>query len=198
MFVWSSAKVAIVAVVMATNSLIWRDLGTFSKRILNYPLSTLRNWKIWVATISTNRRNHQCINRGERPKQSAQGTRWQMGKSWLEADRVDGALNFFANKEDFALRNLTQMKEKKPLRKLPGILAKAERLPAYTVRWAYGDLRWSAWRHLFQVAMDETHPLEYGTGGKFMLWRITQQRCLIWRKEQMQEKSCQMNSYRTG
>jgi hypothetical protein len=78
----------------------------------------------------------------------------------------DNSINLFANKEGFALKNFDTEDEKKAAEKAAEALAKGERVAPY-IDSERLEISGGVAGAIYEVKMDETHPLGYGTGGKF-------------------------------
>ncbi|TAF20378.1 MAG: tRNA lysidine(34) synthetase TilS, partial [Verrucomicrobia bacterium] len=79
---------------------------------------------------------------------------------------IENALGLFANKESFALKSFDSDEEKKAAEKAAVELAKQERLEPYTEGERL-EIASGVAGAIYQIDMDQTHPLGYGTGGKF-------------------------------
>ncbi len=79
---------------------------------------------------------------------------------------IENALNLFANKEGFALKTFDTEDEKKAAEKAAQELTKQERLEPYSDSERL-EIAAGVAGAIYQVDMDQTHPLGYGTGGKF-------------------------------
>lgn len=158
-------KVALVGGT-GTSSLSYGEIWHFFEKDLNYPLSNLDiadlgrldltkyNVLILPATFGG------TVNEATQKKL----TEWVRGGGKLIA--LDNAINLFANKEGFALKNFDTEDEKKASEKAAEALAIAERTAPY-VESERLEISEGVAGAIFEVKMDETHPLGYGTGGKF-------------------------------
>ncbi|NVK48930.1 MAG: zinc carboxypeptidase [Cyclobacteriaceae bacterium] len=110
---------------------------------------------------------------------------------------IDGALNLFANKEGFDLRTYDTEEEKKAAEKAAETLAKVERLAPYQEgeRLAIAG---GAAGAIYQVDMDETHPLGYGTGGKYYILKNNSSKFAYLTNGVNAGKISSTDSYRTG
>lgn len=110
---------------------------------------------------------------------------------------IDGALNLFANKEGFDLRTYDTEEEKKAAEKAAETLAKVERLAPYQEgeRLAIAG---GAAGAIYQVDMDETHPLGYGTGGKYYTLKNNSSKFAYLTNGVNAGKISSTDSYRTG
>jgi hypothetical protein len=78
----------------------------------------------------------------------------------------DNAVNLFANKEGMALKTYDSDDEKKAAEKAAEALAKSERIEPY-VELERLEISAGVAGAIYEVQMDQTHPLGYGTAGKF-------------------------------
>lgn len=110
---------------------------------------------------------------------------------------IDGSLNLFANKEGFDLRTYDTEEEKKAAEKAAETLAKVERLAPYQEgeRLAIAG---GAAGAIYQVDMDETHPLGYGTGGKYYTLKNNSSKFAYLTNGVNAGKISSTDSYRTG
>ncbi|NVJ86703.1 MAG: zinc carboxypeptidase [Algoriphagus sp.] len=110
---------------------------------------------------------------------------------------IDGALNLFANKEGFDLKTYDTEEEKKAAEKAAETLAKVERLAPYQEgeRLAIAG---GAAGAIYQVDMDVTHPLGYGTGGKYYTLKNNSSKFAYLTDGVNAGKISNTDSYRTG
>jgi hypothetical protein len=149
-----------------TNSLNYGAIWHFFEKDLNYPLVNLELDNLARYDLSKYNVLIMPSMRGGGLSESAQKRviEWVRGGGKLIA--IDGALNLFANKEGFELKTFDTDDEKKAAQKKLDSLAKAERLSPYQEgeRLAISGGVAGA---IYQVTMDQTHPLGYGTGGTY-------------------------------
>src|SRR5690606_8261240 len=79
---------------------------------------------------------------------------------------IDAALNFFADKEGFGLSKYVSDEEKKTQEKVDEQIASSERIAPYQERERLDISNYAAGA-IFEVKMDTTYALGFGTGGKF-------------------------------
>ncbi|MDO8967735.1 M14 family metallopeptidase [Algoriphagus sp.] len=158
-------KVALVGG-QGTSSLSYGEIWHFFEKDLNYPLSNLDAAAMGSYDLS----KYDVIIMPSTFGSALNGAAQQKVTDWVKAGgkliALDAALNLFANKEGFALKNFDTEDEKKAAEKASEELAKKERLEPYTEVERLGISSGTAGA-IYEVKMDETHPLGYGTGGKF-------------------------------
>lgn len=149
-----------------TNSLNYGAIWHFFEKDINYPLVNLELEDMGRYDLNKYTVLIMPSMRGGGLSKSAEENvmEWVRGGGKLIA--IDGALNLFANKEGFDLKTFDSDDEKKAAQKKLDSLAKEERLAPYQEgeRIAISD---GAAGAIYQITMDETHPLGYGTGGKY-------------------------------
>ncbi|WP_057937122.1 M14 family metallopeptidase [Algoriphagus resistens] len=149
-----------------TNSLNYGAIWHFFEKDLNYPLVNLELDNL--AHYDLSKYNVLIM-----PSMWGGGLSEQARKNLMEWVRaggkliaIDGALNLFADKEGFGLKTFDSDDEKKAAEKVADSLAKAERLAPYQEAERVA-ISGGAAGAIYEVKMDETHPLGYGTGGKY-------------------------------
>ncbi len=158
-------KVALVGG-QGTSSLTFGEVWHFFEKELNYPLSTLEAASVGsydlakYDVIILPSTYGSAINAGGQQKLAE----WVKAGGKLIA--IDGALSLFANKEGFALKTFDTDEQKKDAEKAATELAKQERLEPY-LDGERLEISSGAAGAIYEVKMDLTHPLGYGTGGKF-------------------------------
>lgn len=158
-------KVALVGGT-GTSSLNYGEVWHFFEKDLDYPLSNLDASAMGSYDLS----KYDVIilpsvfgaalNAGAQTKL----TDWVKAGGKLIA--IDASVNLFANKEGFKLKTFDTDEEKKAADKVAQELAKVERLEPYTEGERL-DISSGTAGAIYEIEMDETHPLGYGTGGKF-------------------------------
>lgn len=110
---------------------------------------------------------------------------------------IDGSVDLFANEEGFQLKTFDTEKEEKTAEEVADSLRKAERIQPYTEgeRLAISG---GAAGAIYQVDMDETHPLGYGTGGKFYTLKNNSSKYAYMDSGVNAGKILSNDSYRTG
>ena len=110
---------------------------------------------------------------------------------------IDGSVDLFANEEGFQLKTFDTEKEEKSAEEIADSLRKAERIQPYTEgeRLAISG---GAAGAIYQVDMDETHPLGYGTGGKFYTLKNNSSKYAYMDSGVNAGKILSNDSYRTG
>ncbi|MCS5490675.1 M14 family metallopeptidase [Algoriphagus limi] len=110
---------------------------------------------------------------------------------------IDGALNLFANKEGFDLKTFDSEEEEKEAKKAAENLAKEERLAPYLQEERLAIAGGTAGA-IYQVDMDETHPLGYGTLGKYYTLKNNSNKYAYLTDGVNAGKISSNDSYRTG
>jgi hypothetical protein len=158
-------KVALVGGA-GTSSLSFGEVWHFFEKELNYPLSTLEASSLGNYDLS----KYDVILLPSTFGQALNGNAQTKLTDWLKAGgkliAIDASLNLFANKEGFALKTFDTEEEKKAAEKASQELAKQERLEPYTENERI-NISAGVEGAIYEVKMDETHPLGYGTGGKY-------------------------------
>ena len=149
-----------------TNSLNYGAIWHFFEKDLNYPLVNLELNNLARYDLSKYNVLIMPSMRGGGLSEQAQKNIMEWVRAGGKLIVIDGALNLFADKEGFALKTFDSEDDKKAAEKVADSLAKAERLAPYQEgeRLAISG---GAAGAIYQVKMDETHPLGYGTGGKY-------------------------------
>ncbi|RAI94872.1 M14 family metallopeptidase [Algoriphagus yeomjeoni] len=148
-----------------TNSLNYGAIWHFFEKDLNYPLVHLELDNMGRYDLSKYTVLIMPSMRGGLSKSAEENVmEWVRGGGKLIA--IDGALSLFANKEGFNLKTFENEDEKKASEKKRDSLAKAERLTPYQEAERVA-ISGGAAGAIYQITMDETHPLGYGTGGTY-------------------------------
>ena len=151
-----------------TNSLNYGAIWHFFEKELNYPLVNLELENMARYDL----RKYDVLimpsTRGGGLAKPAMDNvmEWVRGGGKLIA--IDGALGAFANKEGFDLKTFDTDEEKKAAEKEASALEKEERLAPYQEGERVA-ISGGAAGAIYEVTMDETHPLGYGTGGKYYI-----------------------------
>lgn len=149
-----------------TSSLSFGEIWHFFEKELNYPLSNLDAASIGNYDLS----KYDVIILPSTFGSALNATSQQKITDWVKSGgkliALDAALNLFVNKEGFALKNFDTEEEKKAAEKALADLSKQERLEPYTEGERLEIASGTAGA-IYEIKMDETHPLGYGTGGKF-------------------------------
>jgi len=158
-------KVALVGGA-GTSSLNYGELWHFFEKDLNYPLSNLELDNMARYDLSKYDVIILPSMWGGGLNKAAQDKVMEWVRAGGKVIAIDGAVNLFANKEGFSLKTFDTDEEKKSAEKTADTLARKERLEPYQEgeRLAISG---GAAGAIYQVDMDETHPLGYGTQGKF-------------------------------
>ncbi len=158
-----------------TSSLSYGEIWHFFEKDLNYPLSNLDA----AAFGNYDLGKYDVIILPSTYGPALNGPAQQKLNDWVKAGgkliAIDAALNLFANKEGFALKNFDSDEEKKAAEKALEDLSKLERLEPFAENERLG-ISTGAAGAIYEVKMDETHPLGYGTGGKFYTLKINARR----------------------
>lgn len=158
-------KVALVGG-QGTSSLNYGEVWHFFEKELDYPLSNLDA----VAVGSYDLSKYDVIILpsvfGSALNANAQTKLMDWVKAGGKLIAIDASVNLFANKEGFKLKTFDSEDEKKVAEKTSQDLAKKERLEPYTDGERL-DISSGTAGAIYEIKMDETHPLGYGTGGKF-------------------------------
>ncbi len=149
-----------------TNSLNYGAIWHFFEKELNYPLVNLELEN--MARYDLNKYTVLIMPsmRGGGLSKSAEENVMEWVRRGGKLIAIDGALNLFANKEGFGLKTFDSDDDKKSAENKADSLARAERLVPYqdSERVAISG---GAAGAIYQITMDETHPLGYGTGGTY-------------------------------
>ncbi|PZX58061.1 M14 family zinc carboxypeptidase [Algoriphagus chordae] len=149
-----------------TNSLNYGAIWHFFEKELNYPLSNLETGNMSRYDLSKYDVIIMPSTRGRALDEGGQKSLMDWVRAGGKLIAIDGALNMFANKEGFSLKTFDTDDEKKAAKKSADSLAKAERLAPYQEGERVA-ISGGAAGAIYQVDMDVTHPLGYGTGGKY-------------------------------
>jgi hypothetical protein len=158
-------KVALVGG-QGTSSLNYGEVWHFFEKELDYPLVNLDAANFGSYDLS----KYDVIILpsvfGSALNSNAQTKLMDWVKAGGKVVAIDGSVNLFANKEGFKLKTYDTDEEKKAAEKAAQEIAKEERLESYTEGERLGISGGTAGA-IYEIKMDETHPLGYGTGGKF-------------------------------
>lgn len=149
-----------------TNSLNYGAIWHFFEKELNYPLVNLELENMARYDLSKYTVLILPSMRGGGLSKSAEENLMEWVRGGGKVIAIDGALNLFANKEGFALKSFDSDDEKKAAQKKLDSLAKAERLTPYQEGERVA-ISGGAAGAIYQITMDETHPMGYGTGGTY-------------------------------
>ncbi|MBN7809630.1 zinc carboxypeptidase [Algoriphagus sp. H41] len=160
-----SPKVALVGG-NGTSSLSFGEIWHFFEKDLNYPLVTLDASAMGGYDLA----KYDVIILPSVYGSALNANSQQKITDWVKAGgkliALDAALNLFANKEGFALKTFDSEEEKKAAEKAATELSKKERLEPY-MDGERLEISAGTAGAIYEVKMDQTHPLGYGTGGKF-------------------------------
>ncbi|MFN3757569.1 MAG: M14 family zinc carboxypeptidase [Algoriphagus aquaeductus] len=158
-------KVALVGG-QGTSSLNYGEVWHFFEKELDYPLVNLDAANFGSYDLS----KYDVIILPSVFGSGLNGAAQTKLMDWVKAGgkvvAIDAAVNLFANKEGFKLKTYDTDEEKKAAEKAAQEIAKEERLESYTEGERLGISGGTAGA-IYEIKMDETHPLGYGTGGKF-------------------------------
>ncbi|AMQ55395.1 M14 family metallopeptidase [Algoriphagus sanaruensis] len=158
-------KVALVGG-QGTSSLNFGEIWHFMEKDLDYPLANLEASNLGGYDLSKYDVIILPSAFGAAINGAAQGKLLDWVKAGGKLIAIDGSVNLFANKEGFALKTYDSDEEKKAADKAAQEIAKDERLEPYTEGERL-DISGGTAGAIYEVKMDQTHPLGYGTGGKF-------------------------------
>lgn len=158
-------KVALVGGT-GTSSLSYGEIWHFFEKDLNYPLSNLDLADLGRLDLSKYTVLIMPATFGGSVNEATQKKLAEWVRAGGKLIAFDNAINLFANKEGFALKNFDTDEEKKAAEKEAEALAKGERIAPY-VDSERLEISAGVAGAIYEVKMDETHPLGYGTGGKF-------------------------------
>ncbi|MDN3204067.1 M14 family metallopeptidase [Algoriphagus sediminis] len=158
-------KVALVGGA-GTSSLGYGELWHFFEKDLNYPLVNLELENMARYDLS----DYDVLimpslwGGGINDRVKANVMDWVRDGGRLIA--IDGSVDLFANEEGFELKTFDTEEDEKAAEEMADSVRVAERLEPYIdgERLAISGGVTGA---IYEVEMDETHPLGYGTGGKF-------------------------------
>jgi hypothetical protein len=149
-----------------TSSLNFGEVWHFFEKDLNYPLSSLDATSMGNADLS----KYDVIILPSVFGSALNANAQTKLNDWVKAGgkviAIDGSVNLFANKEGFKLKTFDTEEEKKAAEKASQELAKKERLEPYTEGERL-EIAGGTAGAIYEIKMDETHPLGYGTGGKY-------------------------------
>jgi hypothetical protein len=149
-----------------TSSLSYGELWHFFEKDLDYPLSNLDAAAMGSYDLS----KYDVIILPSVFGAALNGGAQTKLTDWVKAGgkliAIDASVNLFANKEGFKLKTFDTDEEKKAAEKVSQELAKQERLEPFTEGERL-DISGGTAGAIYEIKMDETHPLGYGTGGKF-------------------------------
>jgi len=148
-----------------TSSLNFGEIWHHFEQELDYPLSILDQSQLGSADLS--RYNVIIMPSGRYAWKEGETKKLQ---DWVRSGgkviAIDAALNFFADKEGFSLSKYLNEEEKKAQEKLDEEIASSERTAPYQERERLDISNYAAGA-VFEVQMDTTYALGFGTGGKF-------------------------------
>lgn len=180
-----------------TSSLGYGEIWHFFETELYYPLSNLELGDMGRYDLN----NYDVIimpsTRGSGLNKAAQENVLDWVRSGGKIIAIDNALNLFANNEGFELKTFDTDEEKKEVEKVEEELAKVERLAPYQEGERLSISNGSAGA-IYQVDMDETHPLGYGTDGKFYTLKNNSSKYAYMDNGVNAGKILSNDSYRTG
>ncbi|MDG1276195.1 MAG: M14 family metallopeptidase [Algoriphagus sp.] len=189
-------KVALVGG-QGTNSLGFGEVWHFFEKDLNYPLSTLELENMGRYDLSKYDVIIMPSTRGGGLSKAAQDKIVDWVRAGGKMIAIDNALNLFANKEGFALKTFDTDEEKKEAEKVEKSIAKEERLAPY-IEGERLAISGGAAGAIYKVDMDQTHPLGYGTGGKFYTLKNNSSKYAYLTDGVNAGKIISNDSYRTG
>ena len=149
-----------------TSSLNYGEIWHFFEKDLNYPLSNLDAAGMGSYDLSKYDVIIMPSTWGGALNENAQKKLMEWVRAGGKLIAIENALNLFANKEGFALKTFDTEDEKKAAEKAAQELTKQERLEPYTESERL-EIAAGVAGAIYQIDMDQTHPLGYGTGGKF-------------------------------
>lgn len=149
-----------------TNSLNYGAIWHFFEKELDYPLVNLELNNLARYDLSKYNVLIMPSMRGGGLSEQARENLMEWVRAGGKLIAIDGALNLFADKEGFGLKTFDSDDEKKTAEKVADSLAKAERLVPYQEGERVA-ISGGAAGAIYEVKMDETHPLGYGTGGRY-------------------------------
>ncbi|MHA7130629.1 M14 family metallopeptidase [Algoriphagus namhaensis] len=189
-------KVALVGGA-GTSSLGYGELWHFFEKDLNYPLVNLELDNMGRYDLSKYDVIIMPSSWGGGLDKSAK----EKVLDWVRAGgkfiAIDNAVNLFANQEGFELKTFDTDKEEKTAEEKADSLRKAERLEPY-IEGERLAISGGAAGAIYQVDMDETHPLGYGTGGKFYTLKNNSSKYAYMDNGVNAGKIVDNDSYRTG
>ena len=189
-------KVALIGG-QGTNSLGFGEIWHFFEKELNYPLSTLELENMARYDLSKYDVIIMPSTRGGGLSKAAQDKIVDWVRAGGKMIAIDNALNLFANKEGFELKTFDTDEEKKEAEKVEKSIAKEERLAPY-IEGERLAISGGAAGAIYKVDMDQTHPLGYGTGGKFYTLKNNSSKYAYLTGGVNAGKIISNDSYRTG
>jgi hypothetical protein len=180
-----------------TSSLSFGEIWHFFEKDLNYPLSTLDAAAMAGYDLSKYDVLILPSTYGPALNAAAQSKITDWVKAGGKLIAMDGALNLFANKEGFALKNFESEDDKKAAEKAEAALSKQERLEPYLDAERLETASGIAGA-IYEVKMDQTHPLGYGTGGKYYTLKNSSARFTYLNGGANAGVIASSDSYRTG
>ncbi len=158
-------KVALVGGA-GSSSLRFGEIWHFFEQDLNYPLSTVEAGDISRFDLSKYDVIILPAVSGSAVGEAGQKKLMEWVRTGGRLIAMENSLGMFADKEGFALKTFDTDDQKKSAEKLSDSIAKAERLMPYQEGERL-DISTGVSGAIYEIKMDETHPLGYGTGGKF-------------------------------
>lgn len=158
-------KVALIGG-QGTSSLNYGAIWHFFEKELNYPLVNLEMGNLARYDLSKYNVLIMPSTWGGGLSEASEKKVMEWVRAGGKLIAVEGAVDLFANKEGFGLKTFDTEDEEKASKKGLDSLAKIERILPYQEgeRLAISTGVAGA---IYEVTMDETHPLGYGTGGKY-------------------------------
>ncbi|REG87068.1 M14 family metallopeptidase [Algoriphagus antarcticus] len=149
-----------------TNSLNYGAIWHFFEKDLNYPLVNLELDNMARYDLSKYTVIIMPSMRGAGLSKPAEESLLEWVRAGGKLIAIEGAVDLFANKEGFNLKTFDTEDEEKASKEMLDSLAKVERILPYQEGERL-EISSGAAGAIYQVTMDETHPLGYGTGGKY-------------------------------
>lgn len=180
-----------------TSSLNFGEIWYFFEQELKYPLSILNQVQLADATLS--KYNTIILPSGTYDK-------WEKGETkklqdWVKSGgkliAIDGALDFFADREGYSLSQYLNEEEKKAYKEIEENAAARERTAAFQDRDRL-DISNSSVGAVFEVQIDSTYALGFGTEGKFYALKNNAKRYAYLKKGVNAGIIPSMDHYRTG
>lgn len=180
-----------------TSSLSFGEIWHFFEQELDYPLSILEQDQLATADLS--KYNVMILPSGNYGGLGEKGTKKL--KEWVNAGgkliAIDGALDFFVDKEGFALSEFLNEEEKTAAKEKEEENAKAKMTIPYQER-ERASISDYAVGSVFEVKMDSTHALGFGMGGKFYVLKKNANRYAYLKKGVNAGIIPSTDHYRTG
>ena len=180
-----------------TSSLNYGEIWHFFEQELDYPLVNLEMSDLGRYDLSDYDVLIMPSTWGGGLSKSAEERVMEWVRAGGKLIAIDGAVNLFANKEGFALKTFDTDEEEKAAKKAADTLAKVERLEPY-LEGERLAISGGAAGAIYQVDMDETHPLGYGTGGKYYTLKNNSSIFAFMDRGVNAGKITSNDSYRTG